>query len=179
MMRRFAVQIYLNPKGDWHFNALLTVSDDGEAQFENYLESLLTESAQTQYLDGVVSTFPFSLRESLAENEIRQISEEYNYLFLGDDSDLLILQDSNKPLMIDFGSIEPEIVQKRFVKHVDKLLHLNMREFIYAACIRPAIYFYRYSPLTPLAKSYVHWEDLDVMNNRFTADTRIRSLDNY
>lgn len=173
MTSRFAVQTYLSQNGDWYSNVLLNITENGGLEFINHLHALSTETARTKYVEGVVSPSPFSLKEHFNIQEYSKFPDAYAYLYFGDDSEVMSPGEITKPLLIDFGTSDPSIINKIIVRHIDKLMQIPMREFIYAACIRPAIYYKTFFPSIPLAQSHAHWEDVDVMNNRFTADTRI------
>lgn len=135
------------------------------------------ESANTLFFDGILSAEIVSLKQILKAEIPKNILDRFHYIDFSGNSTPKKIATSDKPLILDFGTTSTSEINK-FINHQTSFLEKFGIFQIIAACT--------YYPLLAIGlpaqlcenriTNLILWENIDLVNKRFTTGTRIRNV---
>lgn len=141
------------------------------------LDESAVESAQTLFFDGILSAEIISLKDNIPQEELTKIADNYQYIDFSIENKLEIIIPTNKPILIDFGTILNNEINAKIASHSFVLQHFSVFEIIAACTYFPSIVLDLPAQLTPARYSQLLlWENVDLINKKVTKHTKIRKI---
>ena len=141
------------------------------------LDDSSVESSQTLFFDGIISTDIVSLKQNLPSKAIAQLLENYNYIDLSTIMPTLPIIPLEKPLLLDFNSNNPKIINQLLPRLASIFAHFSIFEIIAACAYFPTLLMERPAKLT---ETYIGnlllWEGADLPNKKITEKTQIHQF---
>lgn len=138
------------------------------------LDNNLVESSRTLFFDGIISAEIISLKAN--SNDYAALISDYHYVDLANDLPAKIIP-SDKPLILDFGTDSPVLINRFLESLVSALDAYSIEEIIAACTYYPALLLETEARLCINRKTgIVLWEGTDLVNKLITTNTRIRKM---
>lgn len=135
------------------------------------------ESAQTLFVDGVISIGIVSVKLNSPFVDIAQITEIYNYIDVTTISANQKIIPTNKPLLLDFGTENIEEINFQLSQLFQSLNEFSAFEIIAACTYYPSILLNLPSVLAVnIFSKLTIWESIDLVKKKMTNYTRMRQL---
>jgi hypothetical protein len=135
------------------------------------------EPANTLFLDGIISNAIISLKENIRAEKIAGQTYEYQYLDLSYSFPIDEIKPTKKPLILDFGTNDFEVINNTLTQTNKMLMHFTVFEIIAACTYYPALLLNISNSIEVNNYSrLVLWENIDFENKKITQQTRIRVI---
>ncbi len=143
------------------------------------LDESAVDSAQTLFFDGILSAEIISLKANIPLVELSNIADNYQYLNFSIENKLQQILPTNKPILIDFGTILNNEINAKIASHAFAMQYFSIFEIIAACTYFPSIVLGLPASLTPTRCSQLLlWENVDLINKKVTNYTKIRKINN-
>lgn len=135
------------------------------------------ESARTLFFDGILSNGIASLKLNLPLIDFTQIADNYNYIDISAIHPDQKIIPTNKPLLLDFGSENCEVVNLHLSQLAPALIDFSVFDIIAACTYYPSLFLNLPTTLQVNHSSKIQlWEGIDLVNKKITPLTRIRQF---
>lgn len=177
MLHRFASQyVFCSPSQILN----RTVVEQNENKIVTRIFSLNdsnVEPAQTLFFDGIISIGIVSVKLNSPLVDVTQIAENYNYIDISTLQPNQKIIATNKPLLLDFGSENCEIINLKISQLAHALIDFSVFDIIAACTYYPSL-FLNFPSTLQVNQGYVFqlWEGIDLINKKITQRTQIRQF---
>jgi hypothetical protein len=135
------------------------------------------ESANTLFFDGILSSEIVSLKQILKAEIPENEFKSYNYIDISGDLKPKEILSYDKPLILDFGTTSISEINLFINTHNSILNKFSIFEIIAACTFYPLLALGLPAQLTEnRITKLVLWENVDLINKLFTAETRIKNV---
>lgn len=135
------------------------------------------ESAHTLFFDGVLSIAFVSLKHSLSQQQVESLSSDFQYVDLSVEPIKCIEKQSDKKLILDFGTVQPNEINKKLRAIAHQLSQFTLIEIIGACTYYPSVVLGIPSELAENERFNLFvWEGADLLNKKITDLTTVRRL---
>ncbi len=176
-MKCFASQlIFSSPEQIFRSSAIKLNSDGLISNIYNLMD-LQVESANTLFVDGIISPEIISVKLNLNILCQSNYRSDFNYFDLSEEIENLQFTISEKPLVLDFGNDSIVEINKK-LKILSPLLSSFSIFDIIAACVYyPALILGLQPTLIENRKTdLLIWQELDLVNKKLRANSHITLL---
>ena len=141
------------------------------------LDEQKVEPANTLFFDGIISTEIISLKQNLSASVKSHILTDYQYLDLQkEDFDSRKIQ-SEKKLILDFGTSDISELNKILLKNSVEFSKLNVFELIAGCVYNPSLVLGKPKKLDiNIQSQLILWQQIDLVNKRTTTKTNLKLL---
>ena len=134
------------------------------------------EPAQTLFFDGILSAEIVSLKQN-AGSHISGLLKGFNYLDFSARLPTYVIKQTDKPLIIDFGTNSPEIINNLLSQFAPILKEFSIIEIIAACTYYPLVVLGRSAGLKEsFCTGLILWEKVDLSNMSLLINTQIRKI---
>jgi len=154
-----------------------------ELNDQNMIEGIFSldegnvETANTVFYDGILSSGIVSLKQNVPVENISDLITGYQYFDFSESHSAFDIKLSDKPLLLDFGTASPDKINSLLPCFSKVLPYLSVFDIIAACTFYPSL-LTRQTPGL-IEKQYtdlILWENVDLIDKRLTANTRIRKM---
>jgi hypothetical protein len=141
------------------------------------LNNQQTETAQTIFYNGIISSSIISLEKRLNTEQIFLISEEYNYINLLTDFVHPDLSLNKKKLILDASTEDPQTFSFALRTNYEKLKQFGIYEIISASTYIPALIAGIKTEINILSITKpILWQNCNLTNKLLTINTKLTSV---
>ncbi len=174
-MRRVSSQLILCSPSKVLRNCVLEQDENGVLTQIIDLQTQQSETHHTLFYDGIITNGIVSLQDELSDIELNKVKSNYNYFGL---SDLISLNlDSQKALLIDFGTSNIITINQLINTHNKLFVDFNIFEFLTACCFQPLQILNRLEFIELNHKpNLLIWKGLNLIDKQITPITKVENL---
>jgi len=134
------------------------------------------EPSQTLFFDGILSSEIVSVKQN-AGTHISGLLEESNYLDFSEKGPSTVIKQTDKPLIIDFGTNSTEKINNLFPTVAPFLGEFSLVEIIAACTYYPSLVLGRSAGLKEsFCTGLILWEKVDLSKMSLSINTHIRQI---
>ena len=144
------------------------------------LDNQVSETSNTLFFDGVLSSSVISLKQNLPKNDLLKVTQNYQYLDVSNFKTPIKLISSAKPLILDFGTSEVTEINLILLKIAGSLANFTIFEIIAACVYYPAVALQKPAALTKNSVSEITlWQNVDLVNKKITDLSKLINLSTF
>lgn len=140
------------------------------------LDDRTVESARTLFFDGIISAEIVSLKQNITIEMIPKMVSNYNYFDLSEDFSSFKIPDSEKPLLLDFGTTLTDKINSKIFKLAQVNPDFPIFDLIASCVYYPAILLAKSEFLENTQHGLLLWENIDLANKYLTVNTILTEI---
>lgn len=174
-MRRVSSQLIFCSPSSILRNCVLEQNENGVLTQIIDLQTQQSETHNTLFYDGIITNGIVSLKMELADIELRSVKSYYNYFDFTEPINFNL--DIQKPLLIDFGTVETTSINQLLRIYYKLFIGINVFEFLTACCFLPLQILKRAEFIELNHKpNLLIWKGLNLINKQITPITAVENL---
>lgn len=144
------------------------------------LDNQVAETSDTLFFDGILSSSVISLKQHLPEDDLLKLTQDYQYINVGNFKTPIKLIPSEKPLILDFGTSEVTEINLILLKIAGSLSNFTIFEIIAACVYYPAMLLGKPTEMAVNSKSdLILWQNIDLVNKKITDLSKLINLSTF
>ena len=138
------------------------------------------EASQTLFFDGIISAEIVSLKQNVRVESFQGHLKDFQYLDLSGDIPSFRIQKRDKPLVVDFGTNSPKIINILIHLLVPIISEFSIFDIIAGCTYYPSLLLGRTAGLDENMKiKLILWENVDLIKKVITSETCIREINRF
>lgn len=138
------------------------------------------EAAQTLFFDGILSSEIVSVKQNVPVKNIPDILNNYQYYDFSESLPSNEIKQTNKPLIMDFGTNSPDKINKLIPHLYQALTDFSIFNIIAACTYYPLIIMGRNAGLTENnSTGLLLWENVDLSEKKISDNTFVREINEF
>lgn len=140
------------------------------------LDDATVESEHTLFYDGIISAEISSLKQNLTVEKIQKLVTNYSYFDLSEDFSSFEIPDSEKPLLLDFGTTSTEKINPKLFKLARLNPNLSVFDLIASCVFYPALLLGKSELTENTQHDLLLWVNINLVNKNLTTNSKLRKL---
>lgn len=175
-MTRFSSQIvYCSPERILR-RSVVEIDNQNRINSIFSLDDNLTESSHTIFMNGILSSEIFSLKQNISIDKLEECKQNYNYFDLTSENPM-IQNNADKPLILDFGTENIDVINTLLQRNAAFLNAFTIFEIIAGCVYYPAVLSGIQNKMTENQRTHILlWENTNLVEKKLTKNSSVKLL---